>query len=188
MAYQFEVAHRTPSRTRLHWSGETAPSEPILKTIARDPSVRSVDFRPATGSVVVVHGCDFGIDRLSTLVGPLDVAVREEPLSGVVAKRSGRVSNGSRPSKREKPGDPGSVSADSGLRAGGKWSPIVAEVEAVVLFGLILGWIRDWFTGRSLALSTVILLLVTAGALALFWLRRRRKAEVVEPELEFIYA
>lgn len=189
MANQFEIAHRTPSRTRLRWRGDEAQMPEIVRVVQSDPSVRGIDYRQATGSLVLVHGSDFGMDRLERLVQPLQVEVLEEPQEKAAAKRWPRHSNGAGPSAKPSGSSPKSTDAAQ-LRSGatGKWSPIVAEVEAVVLFGLILGWIRDWFAGRSLALSTVILLLVTGVALVIFWLHRRRKDEVQEQELEFIYA
>lgn len=189
MADRLEIAHHTPSRTRLRWQGEGDPSTALLGAIAGAPAVYGIDYRPATGSVVLAHDRGFGIDDLATLATPFSVAVSREE---IVAQRPLRAKNGAKGARaigrRPNPVQPGPDPVRPGTADEGKWAPIVADVEAVVLLGLIFGWIRDWFAGQSPALGTIILVILSAIGLFAYWWRRRRHAESSEPELEFIYA
>jgi len=189
MAEQLEIAHSTPGRTRLRWCGVGTPPEQLLASLAASPSVRRVDYRPATGSLVLIHDAGFGLDRVSDHAEQFGLAISEKPLPVPRALPSRARSNGARGGV-VLPTEPETASA-SGIGANNtsdKLTPIVAEVEAVVLLGLILGWIRDWLAGRNLAFGTVVLVVLSTIALVQFWWRRRLKKEAAEPELELIFA
>jgi hypothetical protein len=185
MADEFEVAHRTPGRTRLRWCGAGAPSQDLLTSFASSPGVQKIEYRQTTGSLVLTHEKDYGLDQIAWEAERAGVALCEKPEPSSKPRRSNGVGRAIVLSK----GPDAASAADSGkANTGNKWSPIVAEVEAVVLLGLILGWIRDWLAGRNLAFGTVVLVVLSGIALYQFWWRRQAKKEAAEPELEFIFA
>ena len=187
MAGQFEIAHRTPSRTRLRWCGDSAPSPELLASLASSTSVSRIEYRPATGSLVLTHDKGYGLDQIACEVERVGAALCEKPEPTRAARRSKSNGAGKALVLSSEPGSGGS-SESAKMSPSSKWSPIVADVEAVVLLGLILGWIRDWLAGRNLAFGTVVLLLLSGIALFQFWWRRQAKKEAAEPELEFIFA
>ncbi|HEX5324925.1 MAG TPA: hypothetical protein VFW40_14150 [Capsulimonadaceae bacterium] len=188
MADQLEIAHRTPGRTRLRWRGDGAPSSQLLLAIEQSPSIRQVDYRSATGSLVLLHEPSYRLEHMAGEVEKLGISLREKSTPSPRPRRPRPSANGSNHAL-VLTGEPASVAPEPGAAgARAKWAPIVADIEAVVLLGLILGWIRDWMAGRNLAFGTVVLVVLSAITLFQFWWRRQRKKDAAEPDLEFIFA
>ena len=148
-----ELAHVMPGRMRFRWKGALTPPAELLSELRELPDVTRLEFRPASRSVVLQHINGLNVDAIRDLAGRFSVPVCDPPPPPTLASRR----------RTEPPVD-------------GKWGPVVADLEAVLLLGLLVSWVRDLVTTRTLRVGTILLIFLTGLNLYQYWQRRQARA------------
>src|SRR5262245_17450903 len=156
----FEVAHLLPRRIRLLWWGEGEPPEALVAQLAHSAGVETVQYRPASRSLLIEHGPGFDLDVARHLAGEFDVPLVE-------------------PAPRAAPAP---EAAEGGL-AVRPWRVTLRDVEAVVTLVLVLTWVRDLVVTRTFRLSTFLLIVLTcAGLYQAWWPNRRPSSDALDDQ------
>jgi hypothetical protein len=164
-----ELAHVMPGRIRLRWHGEGMPPEGLLTRLRGADEIQEVEYKASSRSLVLLHRNGFGVEELRSIADAFDLEVREPPPPPTLNRE-----------KREP------------LQPAKKWEIVLADLEALLLVGLMVSWIRDLVSGRRVRPGTLLLLILTGMNLFQYWQRRQERASEPEspeePELELLTA
>jgi hypothetical protein len=153
-----ELAHSMPGRLRLRWRGEAPPPPGFLSRLEHSRRVTTLQFRPSSRSLVLETTPDFDLTELRDIAGEFDLPVRDPaPASEPPPRRlEARRTSG---------------------------ALVVADLEALLLLGLMATWVRDLFVARALRVGTIIFLILTGLHVARYLKERFQEPE---PPMELL--